>query len=130
MGLLALAALSAEERRGWIEKGLDALGKGAVAHNHFFFHSDAIDCFLLERDWPAARQHAELLRQYTAEEPLGWPDFVIARARWAAEIGESGFISDPAALDRFCATAAGKGFRRSLSILGLDRVSGEKADVV
>ncbi|MDP9139057.1 MAG: AAA family ATPase, partial [Pseudomonadota bacterium] len=65
MSGLALAAESPEERREWVDRGLEILRKGAVSHNYIFFHCDVINACLNDRDWNGARLHADMLAQYT-----------------------------------------------------------------
>ena len=93
MGGLALAAESPRERELWIERGLEILQKGAVSHNYFFFHSDAINACLNDGDWNGVEFHADMLARYTADEPLPWSSFMVERARWA--IRTKGKGNDP-----------------------------------
>ncbi|QIG47933.1 AAA family ATPase [Nordella sp. HKS 07] len=89
MGGLVLAADSPTERRQWLDQGLSILQNSAVSHNYLFFHADAMDAHLIDRNWDGVRKHAELLDRYTTNEPLPLSSFMIERARWAAAIGEN-----------------------------------------
>src|SRR4029079_3900132 len=65
MGYLARLAKDSDERTRWISQGFDVLAKGAVSHNHFFFHAEAIDASLEAGDWDAVRYHADGLENFT-----------------------------------------------------------------
>ncbi|MDP9138128.1 MAG: AAA family ATPase [Pseudomonadota bacterium] len=89
MGGLVLAAGSASERNDWIAKALEVLRSGAVSFNHLGFYADAIEACLIDKDLQGARRYCGLLEEYTALEPLPWSDFIISKARWAADLAEN-----------------------------------------
>jgi class 3 adenylate cyclase/tetratricopeptide (TPR) repeat protein len=117
MGGLALAADSPQERRPWIESGLEILQKGAVSHNYFFFHSDVINACLNDADWNGMELHADMLARYTADEPLPWSNFMVERARWAIRTTEEGGDQEmEAAGTRLLNQGREMGLKRSLDI--------------
>lgn len=76
------------------EAGSEALGEaqsildsGCVAHNHIWFARTAIDHALKIQAWDLAEHFASRLETYTRQQPLAWPDFIIARAHALASWG-------------------------------------------
>ena len=117
MGGLALAADSPQERRPWIESGLEILQKGAVSHNYFFFHSDVINACLNDADWNGVELHADMLARYTANESLPWSNFMVERARWAIRTTEEGDDQEiQAAGKRLLNQGREMGLKRSVDI--------------
>ena len=55
LGGLVLTATSSHERSQLINQALTILHKGAVSHNHLFFHADVIDAYLNEGNWQEVR---------------------------------------------------------------------------
>jgi len=74
-----------DERRRALAEGEGVLAAGAVSHSHLEFYYAAIETTLNSGDWDEARRYADALAGYTAEEPLPWSDFVVARARALAD---------------------------------------------
>jgi tetratricopeptide (TPR) repeat protein len=77
LGVLAMASEDARAREKALEEGEAALA-GSVSHNHFWFLRDGIELRLAEGNQAGARRYAEMLEDYTREEPLPWSDAVIA----------------------------------------------------
>jgi len=57
------------------------LDAGAIAHNHYWFRTDAIDACLDAGDLDAVLHHADALERYAAAEPTAWSRFIVARGR-------------------------------------------------
>ncbi|MBT7613854.1 MAG: hypothetical protein HN577_11650 [Rhodospirillaceae bacterium] len=70
------------------------LAGGAVSHNHFHFHRDAMDSALARGLWDVVLAHADALETYTADEPAPWSDFFIPRTRLFARAGLDGRSDD------------------------------------
>ncbi len=77
-----------DERRKALEEAEHILDSGCVAHNHFWFAQTAIDLALTIGEWDEAERYATRLETYTREQPLPWPDFMIARGRALAAWGQ------------------------------------------
>jgi tetratricopeptide (TPR) repeat protein len=75
------------ERKRALEEAESILDSGCVAHNHFWFAQTAIDHALAIGKWDEAERYATRLEVYTREQPLAWPDFIIARGRALAAWG-------------------------------------------
>ena len=75
------------ERKRALEEAESILDSGCVAHNHFWFAQTAIDPALAIGKWDEAGRYATRLEVYTREQPLAWPDFIIARGRALAAWG-------------------------------------------
>ncbi len=84
-----LAALSngSAERKAALKEAEDILDSGCVAHNHFWFAETAIDQALEASEWDEVDRYANRLETYMREEPLAWPQFMIARGRALAAWG-------------------------------------------
>lgn len=76
------------ERLSALQEAETVLDKGSVSHNHFYFARAAIDISLRLEDWDEVERHALRLEAYTAEQPLAWSDFIIARGRALADWGK------------------------------------------
>jgi class 3 adenylate cyclase/tetratricopeptide (TPR) repeat protein len=76
-----------EDARAALAEAERLLDSGCVAHNHFWVGRTAIDYTLSIGDWDEAERHAARLEAYTREQPLAWPDFMIARGRALAAWG-------------------------------------------
>ncbi|MHA1107848.1 MAG: adenylate/guanylate cyclase domain-containing protein [Alphaproteobacteria bacterium] len=90
--LAQLAALTTDEveRKATLREAEEILDTGCVAHNHFWFAFTAIDQALAAGEWDEADRYATRLETYTREQPLPWPDFMIARGRALASWGRGG----------------------------------------
>jgi class 3 adenylate cyclase/tetratricopeptide (TPR) repeat protein len=64
------------------------LARTCVGHNAIAYHRCGIEDTLARGEWARARGHAEALKDYTRAEPLPYTDFLIARARALAVLGE------------------------------------------
>jgi hypothetical protein len=62
--------------------------RGATAHNHVFFCREAIEIALEAGDWPGALHYADLLEQQFRTEPFAFVEYVAARARALAAVGQ------------------------------------------
>jgi hypothetical protein len=85
---------------------------------------------LIVYGWLHARHLAQMLAQYTVNEPLSWSSFMVDRARWAADVLERGCDSElTAAGKQLLARGQGMGLKRSLNIFselgrtGFERVA-------
>ena len=57
------------------------LQRGAVGHNHFWFHRDAIEAFVSAADAEGVSRHVAALEHCTRNEPLPWVELCAARGR-------------------------------------------------
>lgn len=87
LGHLAATTDNPATRREALAEGEDILRKGAVGHNHLWFHRYAIEAALNAGAWDAAERYAAALEEYTRPEPLPWADFLIAHGRALAAWG-------------------------------------------
>jgi hypothetical protein len=69
------------ERVALLVEGADMLRRGAVSHNHLWYHRDAIEVYLADRDAEGMMRHVAALEAYTSAEPLPWADLFAARGR-------------------------------------------------
>jgi class 3 adenylate cyclase/tetratricopeptide (TPR) repeat protein len=76
-----------EEAARTMQEAESILDAGCVAHNHIWFARTAIDHAVAIGAWDQAEHYARRLEEYTREQPLAWPDFMIARARALAAWG-------------------------------------------
>ncbi|MBE9556613.1 MAG: tetratricopeptide repeat protein [Proteobacteria bacterium] len=88
LGCLARASDNEDERKAAIEEAESMLAAGAVGHNYFWFYREAMLGALERGEWEDARRFADALEEYTSDEPLPWSDFLIARSRALADVGE------------------------------------------
>ena len=70
-----------------LSEGEEVLREDVVSHNYFWFYRSAMDTMLYLGDWDRVERYASALEDYTLEEPLGWTDFFVARARALADFG-------------------------------------------
>lgn len=87
LGAIVLTEGDHERRRLLIEEGRELLAKGAVAHNCLEFYRDVIEASFRELDYDAAEQHAALLEEFFASEPLPLTDHFVARGRALSACG-------------------------------------------
>jgi len=87
LGALALVTCDETTRRNAMEEAEALLERGAVAHNHFDFYTDAIQVALYAEDWDGAHRYADRLTEFTRAEPLPWVTFFVDRGRALAEFG-------------------------------------------
>lgn len=80
LSTVALTTSDARRRAEALAEGEARLRDGAVGHNYYQFYSNAMEANANAGDWAEMRRHAELLADYTAEEPTPWSEFFIARA--------------------------------------------------
>jgi hypothetical protein len=76
-------------RRKALAQGEAQLALGCVSHNYFHFYQMAIDVALELGEWEEAERYACALERYTAQEPLPWTNFVIARGRALVRFGRN-----------------------------------------
>jgi tetratricopeptide (TPR) repeat protein len=76
-----------DAREAALSEGEEILGEDVVSHNYFWFYRSAMDTMLYLNDWERVERYASALEDYTLEEPLGWTDFFVARARALADFG-------------------------------------------
>jgi hypothetical protein len=79
-----LAVEEPAEREALLVEGARMLARGAVSHNHLWFHRDAIEAYLAAGDAEGALRHAAALEDYTRAEPLPWSTLFAARGRCLA----------------------------------------------
>ncbi|MCG8421503.1 MAG: AAA family ATPase [Proteobacteria bacterium] len=84
-GALAVAATSAETRRGALGEGEKLLDTKLPSNNRMFFYRDAMEAALAARDAESVYRYARALETFTVAEPTPWSDFFIARGRALAD---------------------------------------------
>jgi len=67
------------------ERLLDA---GCVSHNHFWVARSTIEINLQQKNWQEVERISRRLEYYTADQPLDWSDFIIARGRALSAWGQ------------------------------------------
>jgi tetratricopeptide (TPR) repeat protein len=92
VGALSRVVEDSNERAALLAEGAEMLKRGAVSHNHLWYHRDAIEALLAAGDAEGAMQHVTSLEEYTRGEPLPWSNLFAARGRalaaWLASGGE------------------------------------------
>ena len=81
---LSRAVEDPAEREALLAEGAQMLARGAVGHNHLWFHRDAIEAYLAAGDAEGMLRHAAALEDYTRAEPLPWSTLFAARGRLLA----------------------------------------------
>jgi tetratricopeptide (TPR) repeat protein len=89
LGAIAMASDDLSVRRKALAQGEAQLALGCVSHNYFHFYQMAIDVALELGEWEEAERYACALERYTAQEPLPWTNFVIARGRALVRFGRN-----------------------------------------
>jgi tetratricopeptide (TPR) repeat protein len=87
LGHLAVTTDDRDEIREALEEGEALLGKGAVGHNHLWFHRYAMEASLRMGQWDRAERYCAALEEYTRPEPLPWADFFVLYGRTLARHG-------------------------------------------
>jgi tetratricopeptide (TPR) repeat protein len=87
LGHLAFTTSDPMARREALAEGEEILRKGAVGHNHLWFHRYAIEVSLNGGEWDEVERYAAALETYTEPEPLPWADFFIHWGRALAAHG-------------------------------------------
>jgi tetratricopeptide (TPR) repeat protein len=87
---LSLAVEDPAEREALLIEGAQMLARGAVGHNHLWFHRDAIEVYLSAGDAHRAMRHVAALEEYTRAEPLPWSTLFAARGRCLASALQGG----------------------------------------
>jgi tetratricopeptide (TPR) repeat protein len=114
------AALSNDpsERTAALMEAEAILDSGCVAHNQFWFPQIAIDQALAAGEWAEAERYATRLENYMREEPLPWPEFVVARGRalaaWGRERRDAALAAE---LKRLLYAARGAGLTLAAAAL-------------
>ena len=85
-GALSLAVEDPAEREALLIEGAQMLARGAVGHNHLWFHRDAIEVQLSAGNADSAMRHAAALEDYTRAEPLPWSSLFASRGRCLARV--------------------------------------------
>ena len=120
LALLASLTDDPAERQAAIMEGERELAAGAVGHNHLFFYRIAMESALHHREWHEVHRHAASLEAFTAQEPLPWADFLIARAHALTAVGQDGKTAgNMAEIERLSAQATAWGLRSALPGLEL-----------
>jgi hypothetical protein len=88
LGYLAHSTADREERARCLEEGAALIEAGSSAHNRLYFCRGAIEAAVEQRDWAAALRYADLLERQFSEEPPALVDFLVARGRALAAVGE------------------------------------------
>lgn len=86
LSVLARAVPSKAERDQILGEGQELRDRGAVGHNHLWFHRDAIDAMLATGDAAGAPRYATALEDYSTREPLPWSTLFVARGRALAAV--------------------------------------------
>ena len=89
LGQMAATTDEPEESREALDEGEALLGKGAVGHNHLWFHRYAVEAALRACKWDDAERFCAALEDYTRPEPLPWADFFIAYGRSLSRHGRN-----------------------------------------
>ena len=79
------------ERDAILMEGAEMLARGAVGHNHLWYHRDAIEAYLAARDAKSVMRHVEALETYVRAEPLPWSTLFAARGRCLAAVVQGEF---------------------------------------
>jgi class 3 adenylate cyclase/tetratricopeptide (TPR) repeat protein len=79
------------ERDAILMEGAEMLARGAVGHNHLWYHRDAIEAYLAARDAKGVMRHVEALETYVRAEPLPWSTLFAARGRCLAAVVQGEF---------------------------------------
>ncbi|HLW90002.1 MAG TPA: adenylate/guanylate cyclase domain-containing protein [Roseiarcus sp.] len=112
VSVLSRVVVDPSECAALLVEGAEMLKRGAVSHNHLWFHRDAIEALLAVGDAEGALRHVRALEEYTRAEPLPWSDLFAARGRaLAASLardGGSGWRDD---LTRVRSALTSAGFR-------------------
>jgi hypothetical protein len=87
LGHLAVTTDDPEESREALTEGEALLGKGAVGHNHLWFHRYAMEASLRRGEWDSVERYCAALEDYTRPEPLPWADFFVLYGRTLARYG-------------------------------------------
>lgn len=80
-GAKALALQDPQQRMDALLQGERRLASNNLSQNYFWFLRDAIEVSLVDSHWDQAQHYADLLQDYTAEQPLPWSDCYIDIAR-------------------------------------------------
>jgi hypothetical protein len=100
------------ERATLLAEGQQMLARGAVGHNHLWFHRDAIEAFLAAGGADGALRHVTALEDYTRAEPLAWSNLFAARGRClAANLRGENHEQLAVELERIRAELRGAGFK-------------------
>jgi hypothetical protein len=86
-GGLVQAADDAVTREDMFAKGKAVVDGNSLAQVAFRLYRSAIDAFVNAVDWDMVLRVADALERVTRDEPLGWSDFYIRRARILTTIG-------------------------------------------
>jgi tetratricopeptide (TPR) repeat protein len=78
---LSLAVEEPTEREALLIEGAQMLARGAVGHNHLWFHRDAIEALLAAGEAEGVMRHVAALEDYARAEPLPWSSLFAARGR-------------------------------------------------
>jgi len=76
-----------ERRERAFEEAADLLNEGVVSHNYMAFALDISNAAFEHHEWDRMDYVADMLEDYTREEPLPWCNLVIDRARALAAWG-------------------------------------------
>lgn len=88
LSTLALITEDPDRRLAALKEGEQLLATGCVGHNYFAFYPDAMDVALAAGDWASAAVYADRLAAYSADEPLPWATFFVARGRVLTAVGQ------------------------------------------
>ncbi len=88
--LAACATLTDDKEQclAYLQEAEQILDSGCVSHNHFYFAQATIELYLKAKNWDLVEHYAQRLEAYTADQPLEWSDFLIARGRTLIAIGK------------------------------------------
>ena len=119
LGAIAKNTSDADTRRHTLSEGRRLLARGGgIAHNHLWFHRDAIDAYLGMNNWGQALESAAALEYFTRTEPLAWSDFYVRRARVLARHYRDGASEETAnEIHTLIGIAEGSGLNSALPAL-------------
>ncbi len=67
-----------------LRRGEEILAGGAIAHNHFFYRREAMECAIEWRAWAELERHASAFEAYLGNHATPWSAYFLGRARLVA----------------------------------------------
>ncbi len=89
LGLKARVSTDSDEAARCRQEAEALLASGCVSHCHIAYHRSGIEDALEREAWPRVEHHAAALERYTAEEPLPYTDWIVARGRLLAALAQA-----------------------------------------
>jgi class 3 adenylate cyclase/tetratricopeptide (TPR) repeat protein len=88
LGLDAKMQESGAERDRLRDEAEALIAAGGIGHSPIGYHRHGVEDTLVRGEWGRARAHVDALEAYTRAEPLPFVDFLVARGRALATVGE------------------------------------------